>query len=73
MAQRGVRGEAEAGVPLQAAPDEVEEQGVVAAFEGGLQLSRAGRAARLAATRTPTVKDSRAVRKCCCRTVSWIA
>jgi hypothetical protein len=44
-------------------PNEVEEERVVAALEGGLQLSGAGRAARFAASRPPAVQDRRPVRQ----------
>ena len=51
------------GVPLQTPADEVEEQRVVAALQCGLQLPRAGRAARLASPRPPAVQHGCPVRQ----------
>ena len=51
------------GVPLQTPADEVEEQRVVAALQCGLQLPRAGRAARLASPRPPAVQHGSPVRQ----------
>ena len=50
-------------VPLQAPPDEVEEQRVVAALEGRLQFPGAGRPPRLAPSRPATVQNGGSVRQ----------
>ena len=61
MPERAARRHAQLRVPLEAAPDEVEEEHVVAALERALQVLRAGRPAELAAAREPAAELDRAV------------
>lgn len=63
VSQGRVRSHPGGGVPLQTPPDKVEEQRVVTAFEGGLELAAAGRAARLPPPRPPAVQHRRPVRQ----------
>ena len=60
-------------VPLQASPDEVEEQRVVAAFEGGLELPGTGGTAGFASPGPAAVENRGAVREGRGRAVTGIS
>ena len=73
MPEGGVGCHPGGGLPLQAPPDEVKEERVVAPLEGGLKLPGAGGAAGLASPGPAAIEDGGAVREGGGRAVARVA